>query len=272
MKSEIENPYKVNDKLYKKIIWISLTAVFCSWLLGLCEHLAYITEMLKNIGYGCIASAVVAWIIDIRTTKDKNEKANSLYQSVYQMVQGAIRMYIEEFTRTCGIAYPNIDFSKEKHTWYEWYKLTEDYFSKCDEKRQKELVQFFVESWQYNADQVRDASIHVLQQQDFLEANDVINDKLKSLLQNIYLDFKHTGFELHARWWLKPGECTSDKSEDFFNWIRATNEDLKRYIEEWSDIRFYNYYRFGSEHSFMSDDKEELARAIIEAEKVNAKD
>lgn len=270
MKSEIENPYQVNSRLYKKIIGISLVIVWVSWIFREYAFLNYFAEMFNSIGYGCIGSAAVAWILDIRTTADKNEKANALYESAYQTLFSAIYMYIEGFPRVCKAAFGGINFSKEKHTWYEWFELIEQHFDKCNEKRKRELVRFFVDVWQNNSDQIREASMQILRQQNLLEANDVINSKIKNLVQDIFIEFKYSEYELHARWWLKPGECASDKPEDFLSWVKAGNEDLKRYIESWKDIRYYNYYRFSVDYNFLDKDLEELHRAVSEAEKAEA--
>ena len=74
MKRAISNPNRVHHTMYILIIAISVVALIISITLPnfSCKLLEVTLEVLKNLSYGCIASTLVAWIIDyalLRTEK-----------------------------------------------------------------------------------------------------------------------------------------------------------------------------------------------------------
>lgn len=68
MKRQIENPYNVNYKLYAVIMaWTALGIVIGNIL----PTYWMITDIIKNLSYGCFASTVVALLIEVQSIKDK---------------------------------------------------------------------------------------------------------------------------------------------------------------------------------------------------------
>ena len=88
MKKHILNPYKVNWKMYGLIGGISvLVMIFAvSWNN---DTNSSISDVIKNLAFGCVASTLVALLIEIGNTKEKNEKANSIYNAVFFELQYA---------------------------------------------------------------------------------------------------------------------------------------------------------------------------------------
>lgn len=73
MKKHILNPYKVNWKMYGLIGGISvLVMIFAvSWNN---DTNSSISDVIKNLAFGCVASTLVALSIEIGNTKEKMKK------------------------------------------------------------------------------------------------------------------------------------------------------------------------------------------------------
>ena len=56
-------------------------------------------------------------------------------------------------------------------------------------------------------------------------------------------------------------------SEKFWKSFDAINEDLKKYICSWTDIQYYNYYKFKPFDILTN--KSDITTAIIESKKHN---
>lgn len=91
-------------------------------------------EVVKNLAFGCVASTLVALLIEVENVKENNEKANSVYDAVYIDLQCQIKMYLETWACLCSIAFKDKDYCHEKHTWVEWYDITKSKFLECDDR------------------------------------------------------------------------------------------------------------------------------------------
>ena len=107
MKKVIKNPYSVKHWLY-----LILLILFCLLLIipflgseAGCALSTWFTEMIKNLAYGCIASTVVAWLIDCANTRTMNKKANNLYDVIYSDLKFRIAYYNDVWARLCVIVY-----------------------------------------------------------------------------------------------------------------------------------------------------------------------
>ena len=60
MKRTIKNPYHTNHKVYIIIIVVSLIALNTEQYVTSSQ----LSKIIENLSFGCIASAVVSWIID----------------------------------------------------------------------------------------------------------------------------------------------------------------------------------------------------------------
>ena len=54
-----------------------------------------ISDIIKNLAFGCVASTLVALLIEIGNIKEKNEKSDSIYDSVYCDLKCQILWYVE---------------------------------------------------------------------------------------------------------------------------------------------------------------------------------
>ena len=92
-------------------------------------------------------------------------------------------------------------------------------------------------------------------QRYILNINEIYNDGLEKILKDYRFEFDAAKMTL----------TTDPTKNDFWGAFDAITQDLSRYIYNWVDIRYYNYYKF-KPHDFPID-KTELIRAILESEK-----
>lgn len=115
MKRHINNPYKVNWMLYSLIGGISVLIMIVAVIWNNCTH-DVISDVVKNLAFGCVASTIVALLIEIGNVKEKNEKANSIYDAVFRELQFRILDFVRVWSRLCSVAFKDIDYYQEKHT------------------------------------------------------------------------------------------------------------------------------------------------------------
>lgn len=254
MKRHINNPYKINWKMYGLIggisVLILIIAVICN---DITDNL--ISDIVKNLAFGCVASTIVALLIEVGNIKEKNEKANSVYDAVYIDLKCQILWYVETWARLCSVAYKDEDYRQEKHTWIEWYEITKSKFAECDDSRQEELLHFFNEQLMASIDGIEKALKQIDSQQYILSINDIYDENLRRILADY-------SFEFHAA---KLTLGRDYEKDDFWSSFDAIKQDLVNYIYNWVDIRYYNYWRFKPYNFY--DDKTEIMRALLESEK-----
>ena len=123
MKKHILNPYKVNWKMYGLIGGISvLVMIFAvSWNN---DTNSSISDVIKNLAFGCVASTLVALLIEIGNTKEKNEKANSIYNAVFFELQYRILDYVKKCKRFWFEELKGKKYREEINTGVEWLEIT----------------------------------------------------------------------------------------------------------------------------------------------------
>lgn len=250
MKKHILNPYKVNWKMYGLIGGISvLVMIFAvSWNN---DTNSSISDVIKNLAFGCVASTLVALLIEIGNTKEKNEKANSIYNAVFCELQYQILDYVKTWSRLCSVAFKDKNYREEKHTWMEWYEITKREFGECDEIRQSELINFFIGQLLYGVNEIDKAIKRIDDQQYLLNINNIYDESLKKILSDYRFEFYASKLTLEEPY---------DK-DHFWNSFDAIKQDLVNYIDNWIDISYYNYYKFKPNN--FNDDKTEIVNAII---------
>lgn len=254
MKRHINNPYKMNWKMYGLIGGISLLIMIVAVIWNTITH-SVISDIVKNLGFGCVASTLVALLIEVGNIKEKNEKANKVYDAVYIDLKCQIMWYVKTWARLCKIAYKDEDYSKEKHTWIEWYEIVKNKFAECDNNRQAELMCFFNEQLRSSIEGIEKALKQIDSQQYILNINGIYDEKLRGILEDYSFEFCAAKLTLGK-------DC--DK-EHFWKSFDAIKKDLVNYINNWVDIRYYNYYRF-KPNDFI-DDETEIICAMIESDK-----
>lgn len=214
-----------------------------------------ISDIVKNLSYGCVASTLVALLIEVGNIKEKNEKANSVYDAVYANLKFQIMLYVETWASLCSIAYKDKDYRQEKHTWIEWYEIAKSNFAQCDDSRQAELMHFFNEQLMHSIDGIERALKHIDSEQYILNINGIYDKKLRNILADYSFEFYAAKLTLGRDF----------SKDDYWKSFDAIKQDLVNYIYNWVDIRYYNYCRFKPD-SFYSDESE-IKRAILESEK-----
>lgn len=259
MERTIENPYSTNKRLYICIIGISLTILIVSFIIGfavLSEGdiiLETVLEIVKNLSYGCIASAVVAWIIDCADTKNENRKANQIYDAVYMDLKFQLKEYICVWASICAVAYKDEDYNGKRNTWFGWYECTRDKFIASTPERQEALICFFKDQLQCSIEKVNGAIDFLTTQYNTLIINGVINDDLWKIIEDYRFEFHAADMDLILK----------DGYSSFWAWMDAINKDIEQYISNWKDIKYYNFVRFRPRKFY--EDRKEVCRAILEA-------
>lgn len=73
--------------------------------------------------------------------KEKNNKANNLYEMIYSDLKINILWYLNGWAQFCNIVYKDKEYKDEKHTWTEWYGIVKNRFIELDDKRQEQALE-----------------------------------------------------------------------------------------------------------------------------------
>lgn len=254
MKRQISNPYKLNWKMYSLIGGISaiIMVVAVVWNVNAKD---VVSDIIKNLAFGCVASTLVALLIEIGNTKEKNEKANSIYDSVYSDLKFQIMHYIELWSCLCSVSFKDEEYHLQKYTWTEWYEITKRKFEECDDNRQAELIVFFNDQLTDCINGIEKALIQIESQQYILNINNVYDNELRKILENYRFEFYAAKLTLGRKY----------NKHDFWGSFDAIEKDLANYINNWVDIKFYNYCKFAP-YSSLFDDEDEVRQAILKSE------
>lgn len=262
MKRTIINPHKVNHKLYILLVFLSLITLFISLamqvkVLSAGSFSSVFADTIKNLSYGCIASTLVAWIIDIANTRNLNKKANDIYDSIYGDLQFRIGVFVATWAELCAVAFKDKDYYGEKHTWTAWYEITKNNYHKCEPNQQKHLLDFFYGQLSYAEKEVNKSIEYLQSQRYMLTMNDAMNDEIDGILSDFQFEFHALALDLSHR----------DDPEIFWSHMDAIAKDLINYIGNWTDIRYYNVLLF-KPYGFFKNSNERIA-AILTSERMD---
>ena len=253
MKRHINSPYKLNLKMYGLIGGVS-TLIMIIAVIRDADTGNLFLDVVKNLAFGCVASTIVALLIEIGNVKEKNERANCLYDAVYAGLKCEILYYLKTWARLCGIAFNDKDHQGEKHTWIGWYEMTKSNFLVCDGDKQTRLIHFFKDELLYSISGVEKALRQIESQQYMLSVNDMLDEKLRGILEDFRFEFDSARRVLQ-----------NAPDVDFWKMYDAIEQDLINYIHSWVDIRYYNCYKFMS--TSYSTDTTDIMNAVLESEK-----
>lgn len=253
MKRAIENPYNVSHKIYVILIAI-FSLILCTILFAPLELNDIVVDIIKNLSYGCIASTVVAWLIDCANIRNANKKANNTYDAVYADLKFRIGAFIGVWAQLCKVCFKDKDYSEHKKTWIEWYETVKLNYYKSDAGRQKQVLDFFYDQLVYYTSLVNESLKYIQTQQYVLTINDAINDNMYSILSDFQFEFHALELDLEHR----------DSANLFWEHMDAITNDLKNYINNWSDIRYYNSLKF-LPYKFLRD-RNDIIQAVLLSE------
>lgn len=209
-------------------------------------------DIIKNLSYGCIASTIIAWIIDIVHTKNLNKTANTIYDSIYGDLQFHIGAFVATWAELCAAAFIEKNYYEEKNTWVTWYEITKCNYNKCEPDRQVSLLDFFYKQLSQAEKEVTKSLEYLQSQRYMLTMNNAMNEEIESILSDFRFEFYALHLDLTRR----------DDPETFWMHMDAITKDLVKYIENWSDIHYYNVLLF-KPHGFFSDLKERINTVLI---------
>lgn len=205
MKRHIENPYTVNWKMYGLIGGISLLIAIVFAIQNYSSH-GLISDIVKNLSLGCVASTIVALLIEIGNVRDKNEKANSVYDAVYSDLKLQILWYLKTWARFCKVVYKDQDYSTQKHTWTEWYEIAKTEFLSFDDSAKYGIISFLKEELMYSIERIERALNQIDNQQYILSINNLYNEELWGILADYRFEFTaaksilETNYDLDHFW------------------------------------------------------------------------
>ena len=151
MKSEQKDSsleiYRPNHALYR---WLLVAATVIAFLSALIPQSNPLFSILIGIGSGGIASVAVAWLIDITTCRQKNEKTSETRRIVFSRLRFVIESGIQLFVMQCFRLKATTDFHCQKQ-WMEWMRMA------CDaSKNDPEELQLFCKQCCVLADDIKE--------------------------------------------------------------------------------------------------------------------
>lgn len=228
---EIRSPYRVNWSIYLWLLGISTIALITA-IVSKCWS-PELVDIVKNLSLGCFASTIVALLIEIVNVRDKNQKANSVYETIYLEPHLCVKTFLQCWSEICCVAYKDVEYKKESHSWLEWYDIYKTKFNSCEEERKKELRLFTYEHLEYPVDRSIKSLYKIKNQSYFLEVNYLYNNSIKGKIDDLLFEFEAT----------KMGISHAPKDDkEMFSMLDAIVSDFENYISKWKDIDYLNYY------------------------------
>jgi len=232
MKRHIDNPYKVNWKMYGilGVIFISIMIIAVIWN----DRIKNLfSDTIKNLAFGCVASIFVAFLIEIGNVKERNIKANDIYDATYNDLKCQILWYLKTWACLYSVFDEEKKHSEEKHTWIEWYELTKNKLIECNDIEQ-EKINFLKDELLNSVKKIEKTLEQINSQRYILNVNEVYDRNLEEIIRDY-------SFEFHAIKLLLERNYNKDS---FWKLFDAAKNDLVNYIYNWIDIRYYNQYCF----------------------------
>ena len=137
MKKNCNKPYNVNHRLYICLTILFTITLFISLCMPDDNWYQNIHDILNNLSYGCIASVVVAWLIDCANVNNQNKKSAAIYNLVFEDLKGNLVCFIGTWANICYQSFNKFDYHREKHTWIEWYDIFKENYEKMEDNEEK---------------------------------------------------------------------------------------------------------------------------------------
>ena len=238
LEKTIKNPFVVNHKIYLIMIIILCSGLaFCSYRIFDLKNRIY--EIVQNISLGCLASVIVAWVLEFTNVRDKNKLHDKLYSSAYYELYFVIGNYLEVWANLCTATFKEEANKKERRIWYLWYKKTKYlFYSKKEYRNNKRLIQYFLNEIQHSSEYIMSTVEKLLFQKNVLRVNNIYDKEIGFILEDLRFEFDGVD---------KLGNDIDP--DEFWKTMECINKDLYRIIKKWKDIRYYNYVYFPS-HGF----------------------
>ena len=236
MKRTIHNPNTVNHLLYVCLIILFAATLLISNTLprNSTGERSFISEVVLNLSYGCIASTVVAWLIDCANTRIANKQANRIYDSVYSDIKLTIGWFLDSWARLCKVCFKDENYSDIFHTWIEWYQLVKEHYNNTEPEEQEEMMKFFKDQLAQACSCVMTSVENLRSQAHLLTLNHVMDSNIEFILADYQFEFSALDM------------CLSRGEDDDLFWkhMDAIVMDLTNYINKWPDIEYYNKHAF----------------------------
>ncbi|MGX8850599.1 hypothetical protein [Amedibacillus sp. YH-ame10] len=229
-----ENFYKANHKLYILLILNSiLIMVVGAYLIE--NKIALVGDIVKNLAYGCVASSLISWLIEIGNFRIKNKEIARLRQNLYNDTVANVYHYLGMYARIYFKESEAI-INKEKYTWDVWYDLLKA--SCLDLKDQKAIKDVFDFLKQQVVSEAEFA---------FKSLDEVVKNRFSLYLNNgldynLYYDLKDLHFEFSVINLTYVERYTDLK--DLFDYLDAINTDLKNYVQKCNLVNDMNEFKF----------------------------
>lgn len=201
-----------------------------------------IHDILNNLSYGCIASVVVAWLIDCANVNNQNKKSAAIYNLVFEDLKGNLVCFIGTWVNICYQSFNKFDYHREKHTWIEWYDIFKENYEKMEDNEEKcKIIEDVSNKLQLSIKSFK-ASYHELMSEQFLLAtNELINLDLRYTLRSMEQEFAFLDYQLHV------------EDSDKIKLLNIVCKNIEFYINQWDDIKHFNSVSFSPQKFYLAE-------------------
>ena len=242
MKKNCNKPYNVNHRLYICLTILFTITLFISLCMPDDNWYQNIHDILNNLSYGCIASVVVAWLIDCANVNNQNKKSAAIYNLVFEDLKGNLVCFIGTWANICYQSFNKFDYHREKHTWIEWYDIFKENYEKMEDNEEKcKIIEDVSNKLQLSIKSFK-ASYHELMSEQFLLAtNELINLDLRYTLRSIEQEFAFLDYQLHV------------EDSDKIKLLNIVCKNIEFYINQWDDIKHFNSVSFSPQKFYLAE-------------------
>ena len=226
--------------LYFFLLIIMLIAIFILQGIDLNKAASQETKnainIFDNIIYSSIASIIIAWIIDIRSTRQRNVDNKQLAQTVLSPLQASLALLFEDFAYTAYRLSANAEQKSNdkisKRTWIEWMQLWEE---------RDELA-----ATAETINDVKDCLLrgleHVRIACDALQSNEAFLLQSKVLKDEVFSTFRDIRFEIDC-FHKEVGRATTIKN--ITRYSKPIREDLENCFSQLPLLSWQNKTPYG---------------------------
>ncbi|WP_102269589.1 hypothetical protein [Massilicoli timonensis] len=186
-------------------------------------------KILENLGYGGIASTVVAWWLDFVSVKQKNKELKIARCFLYNELVSLITFDFIGIAQFCKIYFlESIDLSSDSHTFKEWLNILDSEFHKLENKNS--YLSDFQSRTKSKAEIVLKYLNKIEDDRFYLYREQMLNADLWSKLR----DIQFTYYVL----------ATRNIDDNYIEYVITAYKDLCRYLEEIGFLKWITKKRF----------------------------
>ena len=223
-------PYKPNYLLY--ILLSSCLIILRIYLLSFTP-----TDFINIIGdfaTGGLASTLVAFMIDLSTSRKKNQEIAMNRASAYRLVYISIITSLRLFATVCKICLSNDENKNLKLNFEEWLETYKSRVAIVEAARKDEIVRFLVDQAIMEYELTRKEICKMLDARFLLQVNSLMNENAYFALHELDSELSSTQTLLKYSQDVQEKEThIINMSTWMFEWVKSNSE-----ISRFCDIKF----------------------------------